>query len=412
MQYVVNDQVVLSRAPEGPLAAHISAFATFISAQGYARYSVHRQVYLAACFSRWLKQNRIERRCITADHPRQYLGYRIRQVKPGQGDAAALKHLIDFLHDEGVIPAEKVSAPYLTPAESCAQAYEQYLRDARGLAEATIINYVPFIRCFLKERFGDEPISLSRLCASDVVSFVRRQAPHLNGKRAKLLTTAMRSFLRYARYRGEVVLDLAAAVPIVANWSRPSIPRAISTDQVNQLLGSIDQRTATGRRDYAILLLLARLGLRSSEVAFLILDEIDWIAGTLSVRGKSGLRNEFPLSDEVGKAIAAYLRDGRPHTSSRRVFLRAKAPIRGFQGASSIGSIVRHSLKRAEINAPTYGAHQFRHGLATEMLRQGASLGEIGDVLGHRHPQTTKIYTQVDLEALRTLALPWPGGVR
>jgi len=160
------------------------------------------------------------------------------------------------------------------------------------------------------------------------------------------------------------------------------------------------------------LLLLARLGLRSSEVAFLTLDEIDWIAGTLSVRGKSGLRNEFPLSDEVGKAIAAYLRDGRPHTSSRRVFLRAKAPIRGFQGTSSIGSIVRHSLKRAEINAPTYGAHQFRHGLATEMLRQGASLGEIGDVLGHRHPQTTKIYTQVDLEALRTLALPWPGGVR
>jgi site-specific recombinase XerD len=226
------------------------------------------------------------------------------------------------------------------------------------------------------------------------------------------MTSALRSFFRYTRYRGEVVLDLAAAVPVVANWSMPSIPRAISADQVHRLLASIDRQTATGRRDYAILLLLARLGLRSSEVAFLELDDIDWNTGTLNVRGKSSRFNEFPLPQEVGKAIAAYLRDGRPPSTSRRVFLRAKAPIRGFRGASGVGSIVRHSLKRSGVKAPTYGAHQFRHGLATEMLRQGASLGEIGDVLGHRHPQTTKIYTKVDLAALRTLALPWPGGAQ
>jgi site-specific recombinase XerD len=213
-------------------------------------------------------------------------------------------------------------------------------------------------------------------------------------------------------YRGEVVLELAAAVPVVANWSMSSIPRAISAAQVDQLLASIDQQTAMGRSDYAILLLLARLGLRSSEVVCLELDDIDWNTATLSVRGKSGLRNAFPLSPEVGQAIAAYLRDSRPLSTSRRVFLRAQAPVRGFQGASGVGSIVRHALKRAGVKAPTYGTHQFRHGLATEMLRQGASLQEIGDVLGHRHPQTTTIYTQVDLVALRTLALPWPGGAR
>ena len=139
---------------------------------------------------------------------------------------------------------------------------------------------------------------------------------------------------------------------------------------------------------------------------------IDWNAGQLSVRGKSGQRTELPLPAEVGKAIAAYLRQGRPDSTSRRVFLRAKAPIRGFRGASGVGSIVRHSLQRAGIDAPTMGAHQFRHGLATEMLRHGASLGEIGELLGHRHPQTTTIYTKVDLKALRTLALPWPGGAR
>jgi integrase/recombinase XerD len=311
-----------------------------------------------------------------------------------------------------VIPAEKMSAYPLTPAERCAQGYEHHLREALGLASATITNYVPFIRSFLEDRFRDGPVTLSHLCASDVVRFVQRQAPRLHPKRAKLLTSALRSFLQYALYLGKTKLDLAAAVPAVANWSMSSIPRAIEADQIRQLLASIDRCTAVGCRDYAILLLLARLGLRSGEVTFLELDDIDWNAGKLSVRGKSGERSDLPLPAEVGKAIAAYLRHGRPQSTSRRVFLRAKAPIRGFQGQSGVGSIVRHCLLRAGLDAPTYGAHQFRHGLATELLRQGASLGEIGELLGHRSPETTKIYIKVDLDALRTLALPWPGGVR
>jgi len=412
MKYVVCDQVVLSKAPEGPLAAYIGPFAEFVGAQGYSPSSVHRQVFLSSDFSRWLKQKRVALRSVRSKHTERYLRYRARKKRICRGDAAALTHLLDFLHSEDVIPVDKVSAPRLTPAQSCAQAYERHLRETCALAEATILNYVPFIRNFLKGRFGDGPVVLSRLCARDVVRFVQRQAPRLHRKRAKLMTSALRSFFRYTRYRGAVALDLAAAVPIVANWSMPSIPRAISADQVHRLLASIDRQTATGRRDYAILLLLARLGLRSSEVTFLELDDIDWNTGTLNIRGKSGRLNEFPLPQEVGKAIVAYLRDGRPPSTSRRVFLRAKAPIRGFLGASGVGSIVRHSLKRAGVKAPTYGAHQFRHGLATEMLRQGASLGEIGDVLGHRHPQTTKIYTKVDLAALRSLALPWPGGVQ
>ena len=290
--------------------------------------------------------------------------------------------------------------------------YAQYLRDARALARATIINYVSFIRGFLTDRFGTGPVKLARLKAGDIVRFVQRQAPHLHLKRAKLLTTALRSFLRYARYSGDVALDLAAAVPIVANWSMPSIPRAIPSDQVRQLLASIDRRTAIGRRDYAIVLLLARLGLRSGEVAFLELEDINWDAGQLSVRGKRDQRTALPLPADVGAAIAAYLRDGRPRSTSRRVFLRSKAPIRGFLGQCGIGSIVRHALQRAGIQAPTKGAHQFRHALATQMLRHGASLTEIGDALRHRSPQTTTIYAKVDLKALRTLALPWPGGVR
>jgi integrase/recombinase XerD len=411
MRCIINEQVVLSRALEGPLADHIVSFAEWISNQGYCSYSLKRQVRIAACFSRWLKQKGIAVRSIRSDHTLQYLRYLARQVRTHSGDPAALRHLIDFLRLEGAIPAEKISSR-LPPVEHCAQAYERYLLEARGLAKATIGSYLPFIREFLKDRFGNGRITLSRLCAADVVTFVQRQAPRLHRKRAKLMTSALRSFLGYARYRGEVTLDLAAAVPFVANWSMTSIPRAIAADQVKQLLASIDRRTAIGRRDYAILLLLARLGLRSGEVALLKLDDIDWNSGHLRVGGEGGQHNNLPLPAEVGKAIAAYLRRGRPQSTSRRVFLRAKAPFRGFLGASGVGSIVRHSIERAGIHAPTYGAHQFRHGLATNMLRHGASLGEIGELLGHRHPQTTTLYAKVDIKALRSVALPWPGGVQ
>ncbi len=411
MRYFINDQVTLLRAPEGPLSPYLCKFAAFISEQGYAQKTIQNYVFLAACFSRWLKIQDVKQHQIVSDHSLRYLHYRAQQRKPHRGDHAALGHLLGFLRNEGVVAAENESVQRLTSVERCVLTYEQYLREARGLAQATIVNYGPFVRHFLEIRFGTAAVMLSSLCARDVVEFVQHQAPRLHAKRAKLMTSALRSFLRYTRYCGETILDLAAAVPTVPNWSMPSIPRAISTDQVCQLLASIDQSTAMGRRDYAILMLLARLGLRLSEVTFLELDDIDWNASTLNVRSKGGMRHAFPLPLDVGESIAAYLQDGRPRVTCRRIFLRVRAPIQGFRSITGVSSIVRHSLKRCGIQAPTYGTHQFRHGLATEMLRQGASLGEIGDVLGHRNLQTTTIYTKVDIDALRTLASPWPGGV-
>jgi site-specific recombinase XerD len=413
VKYVINAHLILSRAPEGPLAVYLGPFAESLLQPGYTQRYVHRQVLLAACFSRWLEQTGTLTRHITSQHAARYLRFRYRRRRPSQGDRAALDHFIDFLRREQVVPIEKTGPTRpLTPAEQCLQAYERYLREERVLAEATIVNYVPVIDQFLQDCFGTGPVKLSSLQAKDVVQFVQRQARRLHLKRAKLLTTALRSFLQYARYRGEIRLDLATAVPTVANWSMPSIPRGIAPDQVRQLLSQIDRSTAVGRRDYAILLLLARLGLRSGEVTYLELEDIDWTAGCLSVHGKSGRRTQLPMPKDAGDAIVAYLRDGRPHSSSRRVFLRARAPIRGFLSPCAVGSIVRHAILRAGIEAPTTGAHQFRHGLATQMLRQGASLAQIGELLGHRSPETTRIYTKVDLDALRTLAMPWPGGAR
>jgi site-specific recombinase XerD len=409
---VINDQVVLSRPPDGPIAAHIRAFAASRTALGYARSSLQREIRLAAGFSQWLKQKGVGLQRVDADQVARYLRVRRRQVRPNPSDSAALRHLLEFLRRERVIPAEPIVARRLTPAERTVQAYVEYLRDARALASATITNYAPFIQGFLRHRFGDGPIRLARLTARDVVGFVQRQAPRLHRKRAQLLTSALRSFFQYTRYRGEVTRDLAAAVPAVANWSMPAIPRAIGDAQIRQLLASINRRTAMGRRDSAIVLLLARLGLRANEVAGLELEDLNWEAGQVSVRGKRRHRTVLPLPAVVGAAIAAYLRHGRPLSASRRVFLRSKAPIQGFLGQSTIGSIIRHRLHRAGITAPTTGAHQFRHALATRMLRRGASLTEIGEILRHRSPQTTMVYTKVDLPALRTLALPWPGGAR
>lgn len=412
MRHIIDDHIVLSQPLEGPLATQIAAFARDALEEGYARQSRYRRVLLAAGFSRWLGQHAIRLRRVSSEHPKQYLRSRARRVQVHRGDAAALRQFLGFLRRHDVIPAEKVPPCRLTPVEREARAFEDYLRHERVLADATIGYYVPFIRGFLADRFGKGHVALSRLCADDVIHFVQHQAQRLHVKRAKQLTSALRSFLRYARYRGATALDLAAAVPSVANWSMTSIPRAISADAVRQLLASISRRTSGGRRDYAILLVLARLGLRAGELVRLELDDIDWNAGQMSIRGKGGYRTALPLPTDVGEAIAAYLQRGRPASRCRRVFLRARAPIAGFRGPSAVASLVRHAVVRAGISAPTKGAHQFRHGLATQMLRRGASLTEIGEVLRHRSLQTTTIYAKVDLNALRTLALPWPGGAR
>jgi len=412
MNYFIDSHIALSRPPEGPLAPHIVAFANWMRAQGYSLAARKQQVRIAACFSLWLKQNHIGIQDICTDHSVRFLRYRARHVRPYKGDGAGLRYLIDFLRRENLIPVEQISTIQPSPIECCARAYEQYLRETRALAPSTVLNYMPHIRCFLRERFGDGAVDFARLGADDVIQFVQHQAKRFPPKRAKLITSALRSFLHYLRFHGDTTLNLAAAVPTVANWSKASIPRAISPEQIRHLLVSIDRRNAMGRRDYAIVLLLARLGLRSSEVVNLELDDIDWKAGQLKIRGKNGRCRELPLPVDVGNAIAAYVREGRPQCTSRRVFLRTRAPACGFRGPCGIASLIQHALQRANINAPTNGAHQFRHGFATELLRQGASLPEIGDLLGHQHSQTTTIYAKVDLAALRTLALPWPGGVQ
>ena len=395
---------------DGPLGPYIDSYEAEMRSEGYAQQTREVQVRLVADFSCWLAKRGSSAQNITAGLFRPYLRARARRRRPTRNDQSALQRLLELLRRQGVVAAPV--SPAATPAERLQSEFCLYLRQERALASTTQAYYTAFVSEFLTERFGDGPVDLSLLCAADVTRFVRQCAVAIRSKRVQLMTTALRSFLRFARYRGDIEKDLAASIPAVANWKQSILPRALPSGQVDQVLKSVNRKTAIGRRDYAILLILARLGLRAGEIRALTLDDLDWQEGLITVRGKAGRFSQLPLPKDVGAAIADYLRHGRPDTTSRCVFLRAKAPAGGFRGQCGIASIVRHTLERAGIDSPRKGAHQFRHALACQMLKQGASLSEIGELLRHRSPQTTAIYAKVDLDSLAALALSWPGGAR
>ncbi len=411
MNHFFQHSATIQRMKQGPLGRYVDLYAQQLHSQGYAQQSARRKLHVVAGFSQWLYQKRVAASQLTSKHAHDYL--QSCQPDHGQvrrGDQAALVSLLQLLRDRKVI-RKQVCQPTLCPSETWLKQYDAYLEKEQSLSVATRINYVPFVRQFLLRRFGRGPVKLALLQAADILRFVRHAAGQLQGKRVLLMTTALRSFLRFARYRGVITLDLAACVPPVANWSLSHLPKSLPAAQVQQLLAHVRQRSsAVGRRDYALLLLLARLGLRGGEVAHLTLDDIDWEHSRIAIHGKGDRVAQLPLPEEVGRALAAYLKNGRPRVANnRRLFLRARAPLAGFKGASAVATVVRHALERAKIESPRKGAHLFRHALASAMLQKGSSLSEIGELLRHRSPDTTAIYAKVDLLSLRSLALPWPG---
>ena len=407
MKYRIDNQFALSDQPNGPLVPLLKGLAETLCEHQYAKGTIQNHLRNIVRFSAWLEQENVESDQLCAAQVEQYL--------QTVGDGAymrvrkSLAHLTDYLRSQGIIEPSQAVAE-LTPARRCILDYERYLCRQRGLTTATAKNHARYVGEFLRHCFSPDKVELSALQFVDVVGFVGNQAQLKNKASMKAVTNALRSFLRYVHVHDERMPDLAAQVPAVADWAKTSVPRAIAADQVERLLASVDRKTATGRRDYAILLLLARLGLRSKEVAFLNLDDIDWTNATLTVTLKGTTRSTYPLTREIGEAIRDYLLNGRPSSDERRIFLCSKAPFLGFRSSSGIYAIVRSHIQRAGIDAPTKGAHQFRHGLACEMLRQGASLEEIGNMLSHQHLDSTMIYVKVDISAMRTLALPWPGG--
>jgi integrase/recombinase XerD len=384
--------------------------------QQYAASVICIKARHALAFDRWLAQRRVELTALSEAHVERYQnrtrrGHRRIRGGTRQQEWREVTHLLRFLRAQGVSPAARVET---TAAEDLAARFEQHLQHQQGLAAATIERYRTVARQFLQDRFGRGAVDLGSLRAGDTIAFVKLQSQRLHPPALKCVVNALRSFLRYAQYRGEAPAALVAAVPRVAAWSTtPSLPRAISPEHARRALDSCDLSTRVGLRDRAVLLLLARLGLRANEIIALRLEDCDWDGGHLRVCSKGGREQLLPMPADVGAAIAAYLQRGRPTSADRHLFLRSQAPIRGLMPCSdAIGTIVRRALRRARVDSPHRGSHQFRHALAVHMLQRGASLREIGEVLRHQSPQTTSIYARVDIDALRPLALPWPGGVR
>jgi site-specific recombinase XerD len=408
-----KDPRISARLQVGPLGPHLASYAKQLKDQRYGRAAALERIRLIADFSGWCDQHGIRAREVSAQHTEQFLhdrmdlGYRRRGF-----ETSALAHLLMQLGHRA-ITVESPAPPVLTPAARIQAEFDRYLQQQRGLMLSTRRGYLWFVSRFLTERFGTDAVKLSALTADNVTTFVRQQAARFQPATSQAMTTALRIFFRFARQRGDLTADLAAAVPSVAHWSLAAIPQALTSDQVARVLASCDTQTAIGRRDLAILLLLARYGLRGGEVAALTLDDIDWAAGRLTIHGKGRRLSQLPLLHDVGTALATYLQQDRPTgTTCRHVFMRMPAPAGAFKAQGAVGDVVRRALKRAGIAAVHKGSHVLRHSVATQMLRRGASLAEIGELLRHRNPRTTTIYAKVDLTALRTVAAAWPGGAQ
>jgi site-specific recombinase XerD len=402
------DSDLLARLRVGPLAFYLDAYLKHIEHQGFAPSSVPIQMYAIARFSRWLQTQQLDLQQVDEVAVERFLRRDPNMVHGGE--AAPLRRLLTMLREIGQTAA-KPPQPR-NGQQRFLDEYRCYLLRERGLAKTSLVNYVPFAKQLLSDRFGQSAMDLSELTTQDVTKFLQDHARQLSPGRAKLLVTALRSFLRYLRHHGEISIDLAGCVPPVAAWSFSTVPKFLPAGTVQRVLDQCARDTGDGKRNYAVLLLLARLGLRACEIVALSLDDIDWDNGRITIRCKGGRWAQLPLPADVGEAIAIYLRTGRPRCVCRHVFLRHRAPLRGFGDSITVSTIVRRALIRAGIDSVRKGAHLFRHTLATDLLREGASLDEIGELLRHRSPNTTALYAKVDLTALRTLALPWPGGAR
>jgi site-specific recombinase XerD len=400
------------RVCDGPIAEHITSYRAKLEHLGYTPSQVVYHLRFFAKLDLWLLRRNERPRGLNEQKVGQFLA-QLRNERPHgyRGARSGLRTLLSFLREIGVV-APKCDSIASSPSQRLADRYRAFLKEERGLDRATIFNYSRHIERFLAEQFGSGRVELRCLGTPQITAFVRRHAPRGSLGLAAQMVTGLRSFFRFAQLEGLITSDLAAVVPAVPTWQGSGPPKHLTREQVQRVLAACERTTVRGKRDYAILLMLARLGLRAGEIVALELEDLDWVNGQLTVRSKKGDGwARLPLPVDVGRALARYSRV-RPASRYRNDFVRGYAPYTPFVASGPVSVLVRKAIERADVKSARTKAHLFRHSLATEMLRRGASLDEIGRVLRHRHPDTTAMYAKVDLKALRGLALPWPGGAQ
>ncbi|MHB8874231.1 MAG: site-specific integrase [Myxococcaceae bacterium] len=388
----------------GPLKSYLAGFWSVLRKQRYSPSHLGHLLRLAADLSRWLEDHALAPGELDTARIVQFAAHRQRRRYSMFCTPLALRPLLGYLRDIGIVPPSP--APAETTLDRLLREYGEYLARERGLVASTIRGYTDFARHFTSVQFDSQRLDFRRLGAADVTSFLLREFRCSGIAKCKMAVSGLRSLLRYLHLRGRLAHDLSGCVPAVAGWRLARLPKTLEPEQVKRVLASCKRSTPVGCRDRAVLCLLARLGLRAGEVAALCLADIDWRAGEVVIHGKGCRESRLPLPADVGRALTAYLRR-RPRTDIRSVFLCVHAPLRPISSAA-ISGLARHALRATGVTAGS--AHLLRHTAATQMLRHGASLAEVGHVLRHRHADTTAIYAKVDHAGLRTLAQPWPGG--
>ena len=390
----------------GPLAPYAVGFEEDLACQGYRSASDH--LYVMAQLSRWMGSERLGAADLSVSRTENFAEWRKANGYVSPVSPTRLWRLIDHLVAVGAVAGFEPAVAD-TPTESVIERYRCYLLGERGFQCDSVRVYVDVARLFLLWLSADGDLDLGKMTAAEVTRFVLGESQRLRVASAKAMTTRLRSLLRFLYVQGFTANLLADAVPSVAGWRLASLPRALRPAQTTGLLNSCDRRTRVGRRDFAVLVVLSRLGLRAGEVARLQLGDIDWRSGDLLVRGKGGRRDRLPLPVDVGEAIVAWLTRGRPPCQSVSVFVRVRAPHRALS-SGGVSAVVWHACERAGVERA--GAHRLRHSAATGMLAAGASLDEIGQVLRHQRRDTTAIYAKVDRRSLAAVVRPWPGAMR
>jgi len=390
----------------GPLSAYEAGYVRWLVERGYRPGALGDRLGQFRALSRWLDARGLPVAELGPERVEEFLDARRAAGYRSYVASSSVRLPLAYLIGIGVAPLLDVpTAP--SPVDRLLEKYRRYLLLERRLAETTIAGYECVARVFLEHRVRRcGGLELERLSAADVSEFVAFECQRLTDGGARGVVAKLRPFLVYLHVTERIATPLRWAVPKVADMRGRAMPRALEPEAVAKLLASCDRRRAVGCRDYAIVLLLVRLGLRSIEVAAMLLEDIDWRAGEILVRGKGGRHDRLPLPADVGEALAGYLQR-RPPSESRAVFV-GMLPPGGPLTRKAVGAVVSAACSRAGI--PRAGAHRLRHTAATRMLRAGSSLAEIGQVLRHEQLRTTAIYAKVDYAALRTLALPWSEG--
>jgi site-specific recombinase XerD len=408
---------MVARFEAGPLGSHLDILATVLQKQGYSTSTIGNHLREAHAFGWWLSEkhpiNKIGESTIEL-----YLADLSSQKKPfspqrRQRITTAMHLLLKHLRQAGVIsPPPVVSSPQ-SEVQQWLIRYQEYLEKVNGLTPRTCQGYLFFATRLLAEISPQGVIEWSAFTADKISGFLQAQVAPRKGHGPHKPATALRSFLRFLVSQGQLLPGLELAIPPIRQWSQSALPQRLNETEINHLLASCADQTVAGRRNYAMILLLSRLGLRAKEVAILQLNDIDWINGSLLVRSsKTHSERLLPLPQDVGDALLSYLRNGRPQTTDREIFLTALPPYRPMKTSAVVSITVKRLMARAGINRQRSGAHLLRHSAATRMVNSGASFKEVADVLGHQQLQTTGVYAKLNLAALSEVALPWPGGAQ